>query len=390
MRICLVVVTFPNVSETFIINKVAALAAKGHKVNVVCERKSHLHDVFESYKLDSSLVRVHQLIMPQSFPSIIKTLLLHPALFFKSFSFSARQFKYKFKNAFYLNFFRKIKYDVIHFEFSGIGTSFLSIMDELKGKKVVSCRGTAEKVKLQIDDNRKTALTTLFSKMDLIHCVSNDMKQTIAPYCNNSDKIFINTPAIDPSFFQPNKNSQPKDYLSILSVGRITFVKGYIIGFLTIKELKEKGIKVQWKIIGDGPDVDQMLFHIQYLGLQKEVVLMGKRNKDEINETLDNTDVFMLTSFSEGIPNVVLEAMSKEVPVVTTRCGGVEEVIDHLKDGFIVDLYDHAALAKYITLLSDNENLRKEIGAKGREKILDKFTLQEQAAIFEKNYKKLF
>lgn len=390
MRICLVVVTFPNVSETFIINKVAALAAKGHTVHVVCERKLHLHDVFESYKLDSSLVKVHQLVMPQSFPSAIKTLLFNPDLFFKSFSFSFHRFKTKFRDAYYLNFFKKIKYEVLHFEFSGIGTSFLPVIDQLKGKKVVSCRGTAEKVKLQVDSKRKTDLTTLFSKVDLIHCVSNDMKKTVAPYCNNLDKIFVNTPAIDPTFFQPANKQKEKDFLTILSVGRITFVKGYIIGFLAIKELKEKGIKVQWKIIGDGPDTDQMLFHIQYLGLQDEVVLMGKRNKDEINETLNHTDIFMLTSFSEGIPNVVLEAMSKEVPVVTTRCGGVEEVIDHSQDGFIVDLYDHAALAKYIGMLAKDKNLCKQTGVQARKKIIEKFTLQQQAEIFEKNYKRLF
>ncbi len=387
MRICIVVVSFPNVSETFILNKVAALASHGHNVQVVCEKRENVGAFYEAYSIKSSQVTVHNLLLPTSKASIIKQLLFHPALFVQSFSLSSNEFKKRFKNNFYISFFSKLKPDIIHFEFSGLGVSFLSIIDHLKCKSVVSCRGTAEKLKLQFDEKRKVGLKTLFSKVDLIHCVSNDMKLTILPYCTNSEKIFINTPAIDPNFFQPAIHKKQNTKLIIVSVGRLTFLKGYIIGFLAMKELKAKGIEFEWKIIGDGSDMEHLLFHRQYLNLKDEVFLLGKRNKEEINEILGSADIFMLTSFSEGIPNVVLEAMSKELPVVCSRCGGIEEVITQEEDGFLADIYDYESIAKYIIMLANNDSLRKKIGVNARKKIIEKFTLQQQTQIFEKHYR---
>ncbi len=387
MKICIVVVSFPNVSETFILNKVAALASHGHKVQVVCEKRENVGAFYEAYSIKSSQVTVHNLLLPTSIASILKQLVLHPALLVQSFSLSSNEFKKRFKDNFYIAFFSKLKPDIIHFEFSGLGVSFLSIIDHLKYKSVVSCRGTAEKLKLQFDEKRKVGLTTLFSKVDLIHCVSNDMKLTILPYCTNTEKIFINTPAIDPNFFQPAIHKKQNTKLIIVSVGRLTFLKGYIIGFLAMKELKAKGIEFEWKIIGDGSDMELLLFHRQYLNLKNEVFLLGKRNKEEINEILGSADIFMLTSFSEGIPNVVLEAMSKELPVVCSKCGGIEEVITQEEDGFLADIYDYESIAKYIIMLADNDALRKKIGVNARKKITEKFTLQQQTQIFEKHYR---
>ncbi len=389
MKILLVVNSFPSVSETFIFNKVVALANRGNQVHVVCYKKHNIKDVFKSYEVNNSNIIVHEIGLRKKLSSFIRTSLSMPTVLLYSLSFNFEQFKKNYQRNYYANFINQIDYQIIHFEFSGIGVNFLPVISRLKGRIVVSCRGTAEKVKLLIHDKRKDALTNLLRKADLIHCVSEDIKKTILPYCNHPEKIFINTPAVDINFFKPAIEKTSTDYIKLFSVGRIEFVKGYLIGLLAVKELVNKGYKIQWSIIGDGTESEELQFHIHTLKLNEQVKLMGKRSKEEVNISLGNSDIFLLTSYSEGLPNVVLEAMSKELPVVTTRCGGVEEIINHGVDGFIVDLYDHAAIAIYVEKLINDDALRNTIGKAAREKIIAKFTLDKQIDTFEKYYRQI-
>lgn len=389
MKICLVVNAFPNVSETFIFNKVVSLAAKGHIVHVVCSKSKVGKDTFSKYELGSANLKIHVIAIPRSLLSFMNSLIYTPLIFFKSFSLNKEKSRDNYVFNYYLNFFNKIDYDIIHFEFSGLGANFLPIIDKLKGKKVVSCRGTGEKVKLLINDGRKDDLTKLFQKVDLIHCVSNDMKKTITPFCSNTAKIFVNTPAIDTVFFSSNKSKERGEVVQIFSVGRLNFQKNYLTGLLALKILANKGYQFHWKIVGEGSQLEELQFHVFSLSLQEHVTFLGKQNKDEIKLLHEAADIFLLTSVYEGIPNVVLEAMSMQVPVVTTRCGGVDEVIDHGIDGFIAELYDHAAIAKYIETLVNDVELRKTIGAAARKKVQAQFTLEKQTAIFEKQYRLL-
>ena len=244
MKLCLVVNNFPSVSETFIFNKVISLAARGHKVHVVCYKKNPSVDLFEKYTLASSNIFIHEIALNKSASSFLNSLALAPSVFFRSFTFNMKRFRKKYEHNYYIQFINNIDYDILHFEFSGIGVSLLPGMNKFKGKKVVSCRGSAEKFKLLVDEHRKTAQAKLFSKVHLIHCVSEDMKRTISPYCNDTSKIFINTPAIDTDFFKPSGKNSQNVCFQVMSVGRLTFLKGYLVGLLAIKALVEKGIKI--------------------------------------------------------------------------------------------------------------------------------------------------
>ena len=389
MKILLVVNSFPSVSETFIFNKVAALANRGHQVHVMCYKKYQLKDVFQNYQVNVSNIAVYEIGLRKSISSFIGTFFSMPSVFFSSISFSFQRFKKNYERNYYVKLINQIDFEIIHFEFSGIGVNFLPVIDRLKGFKVVSCRGTAEKVKLLVHDKRKDALTHLLRKVDLIHCVSEDIKKTILPYCNRPEKIFINTPAVDIQFFKPTSVKPAKDFIKLFSVGRIEFVKGYLIGLLAVKELVDKGYHIHWDIVGAGTELEEMQFHIINLKLTEHVTLLGKKTREEVNINLDSADIFILTSYSEGLPNVVLEGMSKELPVVTTRCGGVEEIIDHGIDGFIVDLYDHSGIAHYVEQLINDTTLQIKIGKAAREKIIAKFTVEKQIDTFEKYYRSL-
>ena len=100
----------------------------------------------------------------------------------------------------------------------------------------------------------------------------------------------------------------------------------------------------------------------------------------------NNADLFLLSSVYEGIAYVVLEAMSMQLPVVSTKSGGLNEVIDHEEDGMLAEVYDHEEIARHLMLLANNFEKRKTMGENARNKILNQFTLNRQISQFEDTY----
>jgi colanic acid/amylovoran biosynthesis glycosyltransferase len=293
------------------------------------------------------------------------------------------------RQQYFLKLFNNNEFNIIHFEFSGLAVSFLDILKKIKPLTVFSCRGSAEKVKILTEPKRAEKLQQAINIASAVHCVSNDMKLTIAPYCSNLEKVFINRPAIDASFFSPNKQPSGFNGVSVLSIGRFTFQKGYLIGILAIKKLIDKGFSIQWNIIGDGSQMEEMIFHIHELKLQNHIVLHGKKNKNEVSDWINKSDIFLLTSVYEGIPNVVLEAMAMELPVVTTKSGGVDEVIEHGVDGFIAPLYDIETVSNLLEKFIQDKQLALTMGKAARQKILAEYTLERQLKVFEEAYQKI-
>ncbi len=387
MNIAIVTNSFPTNSETFIINKVLALANAGYKITVIRLAASGSKELMHLYnfKANNNIV-IKDALVPTTMSELIKFASAHPFMFISSFCFNKSMMYKKLRKNILLKQFNQYGFDIIHFEFSGIAVGFADILPQIKAKTVMSCRGSAEKVKLLTEPQRTTQFQKTLALISAVHCVSEDMKQTILPYCNNEAKIFVNRPAIDASFFSPTTKTRNQANISILSIGRFTFQKGYLIGLLAIKKLVDKGYKLTWHIIGDGTQQEEIIFHIHTLQLQNNVVLLGKKNKDEVNEQLRNTDIFLLTSVYEGIPNVVLEAMAMELPVVTTKSGGVDEVIDSGVDGFIAPLYDIDTVAMQLEQLINQPAKANEMGIAARKKILAAYTLSRQEHVFKTAY----
>ncbi len=319
--------------------------------------------------------------------SLLKYLCIRPYLLLSSLN-KKKMARNILKN-FRLHSINQYSPDIIHFEFSGIAIDYLNIFKDLKGKKVVSCRGSAEKVKLLLYEERKQHLRLLLTKTDAIHCVSGDMRTTILPYCNTPVKIFINYPSINTDFFRRAQNNITNETPVILSVGRLTFQKGYFTGLQAIRQLKQAGTAFTWLIVGNGTQYEELLFHINRLGLEQSVKVFPLKTKAEIRHLMEQATVFFLPSVYEGIANVVLEAMSMELPVVSTRCGGMAEVITHGHNGLLAEVYDHEQLARHITYLIHHPAAAAAMGNAARMRVEEQFTLERQTAVFETIYEQL-
>src|SRR5262249_9484028 len=98
-------------------------------------------------------------------------------------------------------------------------------------------------------------------------------------------------------------------------------------------------------------------------------------------------DVFLLTSISEGIPLTVIEAMAAGLPVVSTRAGGVEEVVEDGRSAALAAVGDDAAVAGHILRLADDPALRQHMGECGRERARTFFSERQMHARYVELYR---
>ena len=108
------------------------------------------------------------------------------------------------------------------------------------------------------------------------------------------------------------------------------------------------------------------------------VFLTGQLSADKVTEQYLAADIFVLNSKNEGCPNVVLEAMSFGLPVISTKVGGISRVIEDNISGIIIDIGDQKRMAEKILLLYKNKKIRQELGDAARRRIEENFTLKSQ------------
>jgi len=120
-------------------------------------------------------------------------------------------------------------------------------------------------------------------------------------------------------------------------------------------------------VVGDGPRHEALLSQAMELGLTDRIEWLGQVAHDELSAIYRRADLFVLPSLSEGMPNVVLEAMASGLPILATRVPGSEELVRDGDNGFLVPAGDIAALGETLSRLLGDANLRRRMGLKSRE-----------------------
>ncbi|MCD6588237.1 MAG: glycosyltransferase family 4 protein [Candidatus Fermentibacteraceae bacterium] len=116
---------------------------------------------------------------------------------------------------------------------------------------------------------------------------------------------------------------------------------------------------VKFMIVGDGPLADYMKHYIAEMNLKENFMMLGSRK--DVAEILPAFDVFLLTSRSEGLPRAMLEALAVKIPVVATDVGGIAELVNGLKNGFLCSHGDIDCLATGVIKLLESPELRSTL-----------------------------
>jgi L-malate glycosyltransferase len=168
------------------------------------------------------------------------------------------------------------------------------------------------------------------------------------------------------------------------TVGRLVDAKDHVTLLDALRLLASDGRPFLTVIAGDGPLRPELEARIITLGLQDRVRLLGHRS--DVEMVLAGLDLFVLPSQSEGLSNTILEAMASGLPVVATRVGGADEVIDDQRSGILVEPRSPAALAHAIVMLLTDRDYRAQIAAAGRARAEREFSLGGMVAAYERLY----
>lgn len=166
-----------------------------------------------------------------------------------------------------------------------------------------------------------------------------------------------------------------EDTLALVAVANLEHRKGLAVLLDALAQLRRQGLAVRTAIVGTGPLSDALAARAAQLGLDGQVRFMGWR--EDVDQILQVSDVLTLPSLShECLPYVILEAMARGVPVVSTDVAGIPEmVLDHIT-GRVVQPGDAAALAGALRELADAPCHRREMGELGHSRLLERFTLE--------------
>lgn len=157
----------------------------------------------------------------------------------------------------------------------------------------------------------------------------------------------------------------PADVRIVLSVGRLSKEKAQADLIRAMVEVKRRcDFPVALVIVGDGPEERRLEQVSARLGIADRVHLVGY--KDDVSPYYEAADVFALSSYTEGSPNVLLEAMDAGVPIVATAVGGVGEMIRHGEQGWLVSSGDVQELARGIVALLTNLELSEALRSGAR------------------------
>ncbi len=284
----------------------------------------------------------------------------------------------------YLAFLRG-EWDVIYFSWNSTAISYMRLFD-LGIPVVISCRGSQINIRPQRQGQARyvNLLKQTLKKAAAVHCVSKDILANAVGLGLDPEKAVVIRPAVDPAVFSSVTEEYQNNPIKLITTGSLIWRKGYEYLLMSVKILLDKGIVADLHIIGEGAERSRILFTAQDLGIATQVILHGKLPPVEVIQQLRQSDIFVLSSLSEGISNAVLEAMSCGLPVVTTDCGGMREAVRDGVEVFVVPVRDPEAMAEALQKLALAPDLRKSMGKAGRERVLAEFNSQSQIEAFVK------
>ncbi|MGE5943263.1 MAG: glycosyltransferase family 4 protein [Flavobacteriales bacterium] len=244
--------------------------------------------------------------------------------------------------------FKMLKPDVVHVQWP----SLLSWIEPYLGNKnfkiVLSQRGFHVNVRPFVNQDNFKYLEQIYPRLDGLHSVSQAIskigKQIGKPYTGIDQVVYT---GVDLNTLHYKPKQQKETSLKLISIGRPHWIKDYPTAIKACAILKNQDVNFQYTIVGAQGD-EELLYLIHDLDLEQNISLTGKMPQDEVYKHVQQADVLLMTSIEEGLANVAVEAIALGTPVISTDCGGMNELITHEVTGWLVPVGQEERLAEQI------------------------------------------
>lgn len=398
-RLLLVVPQFPQLSETFIVTKAVGLLRRGWDVHVVCSASDP--DQWRAFGADHAVTelkgRVHMAPdltpgadLPVRVARSLASLRSAPRPVLRRYlrdttSPSVRRVRDMVVDATIVG----LRPDLVHFEFGSLAVGRLAIGVRTGAAVTVSFRGyDLNYVGLDRPDHYREVwdhaaavhvLGTDLWRRAVHRGAPPDLPHTVIPPA-------IDVDAINPAPTRPGPVGTPSNPLRLLSIGRLHWKKGYDHALEAVARLRDRGLQVEHRIVGDGDHLEAVSFWRHQLELDDVVHLLRAVPPAEVARQLAWADVLVHAATSEGFCNAVVEAQAHGVPVVCSDADGLPENVEHRVTGLVVPRRDPAALADGVAALASDGDQRATMGAAGRARVERLFRLDRQLDAWEQFY----
>ena len=170
----------------------------------------------------------------------------------------------------------------------------------------------------------------------------------------------------------------PKDR-HLVFVGRLAAVKGVALLLQAVAALARTHPVIRLTLVGDGPERTRLEALSRNLGIETHVTFAGAKTQAQVADILSTASLFVLPSFAEGVPVVLMEAMASRLPVVTTRIAGIPELVEDGVSGRLVPPGNYVALVTAIEAVLADPAGARAMGVAGRAKVEEAFDIAQEA-----------
>ena len=255
-----------------------------------------------------------------------------------------------------------------------------------------ACRGTSTKwiafsrgmttgnIKVKIFNHLEKYL---LRKAHHIVAVSESQKQKLIKQSIKPEKISTIHNAIDLSYISSIQPISIKERFSFaphnyvcMSAGRFSEEKGQFYFVKAAEMALQKNERLRFVLFGDGPDLLKIQAYIKNKALDKYILCPGFESN--ILGLIKSADLLVNPSLSEGLPNIVLEALASQIPVVVTNVGGHPEIVTDSRNGYIVEPKNINQLSERILQMAENSDCLSDFAKDSRTTLKEKFSFTSQ------------
>ncbi len=291
-----------------------------------------------------------------------------------------------FSTIFYVSFVLvKKKYDLVNIYQPSLFATIVLILSKIfRSRATINLRGPEGYLsrfnQCLVDSS---LLVSHFIITNAANMIDNYKQKSMLPdFLFRHKRVFYLPNGINIKFWKPCFKKEIENKYDLIFVGNLFDVshiinKGIKTFYDALTHLKkEKGIDLKVAVLGkyDLPLLKQMISDDidQYFTFKGFI-----KNRENLKRQFQEAKVFIMTSYSEGMPNSLMEAMALEMPCIASDVGAIRNLIDHEYNGLLFKTGDNVELSKLIMKILSDQKFQQKLGKNAREKIVDKFNLEE-------------
>ena len=391
MKIGIVLEKTPSYSETFFLSKLKGLAKAGNKMILFVNKRQNDFNV-DGIKVVTAypVNRMNPFVIVCSVVWVLFRLIITTPAQLVNFVRLERE-----GGAKWIDCIQKIylsghilsyQVDWLHFGFISSGVKKENVARAIGARMAVSIRGFDIGI---YPLKHPGCYSLIWDRVDALHYLSDDLlflaEQNGLKETTTRMKI---APAIEAEKFSVNRSfANNKDTIKIVSVGRLSWKKGYEYAINAVALIKRMGYKVHLTIIGSGSEEERLKYAAFQQNIQNEVRFAGRLSHGAIINNLAEADIYIQPSVQEGFCNATLEAQASGLLCVVSDAEGLSENVIHGHTGWVVPRRNSYALAhKIIEVFQMSSKDKEAISKRAKERVNKEFCLKDQILKFEKFY----